>query len=59
MLITKKSKQNTLKRKTTSARYAMGKAQTFTTKKGGASSYATSPHSWFFAAPATIDATTK
>lgn len=59
MLTTKKSKQNTLKKKTTSVRYVMGKEQTFTIKKEGASSYVTSPHSWFFAAPATINATTK
>ena len=59
MLTTKKSKQNTLKKKTTSARYAMGKEQTFTIRKEGASSYVTSPHSWFCAAPVTTAATTK
>jgi hypothetical protein len=55
----KRSKQNTLKRKTTSVRYVMGKEQTFTIKKEGASSYVTSPHSWFYAAPAITNATTK
>jgi hypothetical protein len=59
MLTTKKLKQNTLKKKTTSVRYVMGKEQTFTIRKEGASSYVTSPHSWFFVAPATTAATTK
>jgi hypothetical protein len=59
MPITKKSKLNTLRKKTTSVRYVMGKEQTFTIRKEGASSYLTSPHSWFFAAPVTINATTK
>lgn len=59
MATTKKPKQNTLKKKTTSVRYVMGKAQTFTIRKEGASSYVTSPHSWFYAAPATTNATTK
>jgi hypothetical protein len=55
----KRSKQNTLKRKTTNVRYVMGKEQTFTIRKEGASSYVKSPHSWFYAAPATTNATTK
>ena len=59
MPTTRKSKQNTLKKKTTSARYAMGKEQTFTIRKEGASSYVTSPHSWFCAARVTTAATTK
>ena len=59
MLTTKKLKQNTLKRKTTSARYVMGREWIYTIKKEGASSYVTSPHSWFFAAPATTMSTTK
>ena len=59
MPTTRKSKQNTLKKKTTNVRYAMGKEQTFTIRKEGASSYVTSPHSWFYAVPATISATTK
>jgi len=59
MPTTKKLKQNTLKKKTTSVRYVMGKEQTFTIRKEGASSYVTSPHSWFYAAPATTNATTK
>jgi hypothetical protein len=59
MSITKKLKQNILKKKTTSVRYVMGKEQTFTIRKEGASSYVKSPHSWFYAAPATTAATTK
>jgi len=59
MATTKKPKQNTLKKKTTNVRYVMGREQTFTIRKEGASSYVTSPHSWFFAAPVTINATTK
>ena len=59
MLTTKNTKQNTLKKKTTNVRYAMGKEQTFTIRKEGASSYVTSPHSWFFAAPVTQKSTTK
>jgi hypothetical protein len=59
MRTTKKPRQNTLKRKTTSVKYVMGKEQTFTIRKEGASSYVTSPHSWFFAAFVTTAATTK
>jgi len=59
MLTTKKPRQNTLKRKTTNVKYVMGEEQTFTIRKEGASSYVTSPHSWFFAARVTTAATTK
>ena len=59
MLTTKNTKQNTLKKKTTNVRYAMGKEQTFTIRKEGASSYVTSPHSWWLVARVTPRFTTK
>jgi hypothetical protein len=46
-----------LKKKTTNVRYAMGKEQTFTIRKEGASSYVTSPHSWWLVAGATSQST--
>jgi len=59
MLNMKKPKQNTLKKKTTSAKSATSQQATCTTKKVEGSSCARSPLSWLFAVRATTNATTK
>jgi hypothetical protein len=59
MLNMKKLKQNTLKKKTTSVKYATKPQATCITKKGGVNSCAISPLSWLFAVRATTNATTK